>query len=167
MRESAFGSPRWGDVQHPVWSKYPRDVAARGPYGVCAGGYHERSVMRDRFHWARLLALVSGLVNQELLLRNDSGSREPHPQGPAAEPAPAVGCGAVHLGRDRQTTRTQSPEGDRARGQAGYPSRLVSPTGRAEVRRLPESCLSRPASSLAGGGDAGGPLGARKPWLGI
>src|SRR5215471_3352753 len=60
-----------------------------------------------------------------------------------------------------------SPEGYRARGQAGYPSRLVSPTGRAEVRRLPESCLSRPASSLAGGGDAGGPLGARKPGLGI
>src|SRR5258707_8277621 len=27
--------------------------------------------MRDRFHWARLLAFVSGLVNQELLLRNE------------------------------------------------------------------------------------------------
>ena len=26
--------------------------------------------MRDRFHWARLLAFVAGLVNQELLLRN-------------------------------------------------------------------------------------------------
>src|SRR4030081_234596 len=26
--------------------------------------------MRDRFHWARLLAFVTGLVNQELLLRN-------------------------------------------------------------------------------------------------
>src|SRR5215471_13638742 len=54
-----------------VWSKYPRDVAACGPYGVCAGGYHDLSVMRDRFHWARLLAFVSGLVNQELLLRNE------------------------------------------------------------------------------------------------
>jgi hypothetical protein len=40
------------------------------PYGACAGGYHELSVMRDRFHWARLLAFVTGLVNQELLLRN-------------------------------------------------------------------------------------------------
>jgi hypothetical protein len=29
------------------------------------------SVMRDRFHWARLLAFVTGLVNQELLLRNE------------------------------------------------------------------------------------------------
>jgi putative transposase len=27
--------------------------------------------MRDRFHWARLLAFVTGLVNQELLLRSE------------------------------------------------------------------------------------------------
>ena len=27
--------------------------------------------MRDRFHWARLLTFVTGLVNQELLLRNE------------------------------------------------------------------------------------------------
>ena len=27
--------------------------------------------MTDRFHWARLLAFVTGLVNQELLLRNE------------------------------------------------------------------------------------------------
>ena len=33
--------------------------------------YHERSTMCDRFHWARLLAFVTGLVNQELLLRNE------------------------------------------------------------------------------------------------
>src|SRR4030095_6146690 len=33
--------------------------------------YDERSAMRDRFHWARLLSFVTGLVNQELLLRNE------------------------------------------------------------------------------------------------
>ena len=33
--------------------------------------YDKRSTMRDRFHWARLLAFVTGLVNQELLLRNE------------------------------------------------------------------------------------------------
>src|SRR5215469_16263578 len=27
--------------------------------------------MHDRFHWTRLLAFVTGLVNQELLLRNE------------------------------------------------------------------------------------------------
>jgi hypothetical protein len=33
-------------------------------------------MMRDRFHWARLLAFVIGLVNQELLLRNEYLSAE-------------------------------------------------------------------------------------------
>jgi hypothetical protein len=33
--------------------------------------YDERSAMSDRFHWARLLAFATGLVNQELLLRNE------------------------------------------------------------------------------------------------
>jgi hypothetical protein len=41
------------------------------PYKTCAGGYHDVSAMRDRFHWARLLAFVTGLVNPELLLRNE------------------------------------------------------------------------------------------------
>jgi len=27
--------------------------------------------MRDRFHWARVLAFVTGFVNQDLLLRNE------------------------------------------------------------------------------------------------
>ena len=33
--------------------------------------YNEHSAMHDRFQWARLLAFVTGLVNQELLLRNE------------------------------------------------------------------------------------------------
>jgi putative transposase len=33
--------------------------------------YDGRSAMHDRFQWARLLAFVTGLVNQELLLRNE------------------------------------------------------------------------------------------------
>ena len=41
------------------------------PCGACAGSYHELSAMCDRFNWARLLAFVTGLVNQELLLRNE------------------------------------------------------------------------------------------------
>jgi hypothetical protein len=32
--------------------------------------YDEPSAMRDRFQWGRLLTFVTGLVNQELLLRN-------------------------------------------------------------------------------------------------
>jgi hypothetical protein len=33
--------------------------------------YDERSAMHDGFQWARLLAFVTGAVNQELLLRNE------------------------------------------------------------------------------------------------
>src|SRR4249920_2396446 len=33
--------------------------------------YDERSAMHDQFHWARILAFVTGLVNQELLLCNE------------------------------------------------------------------------------------------------
>jgi hypothetical protein len=33
--------------------------------------YDEHSVIHDRFQWARLRAFVTGLVNQELLLRNE------------------------------------------------------------------------------------------------
>ena len=51
--------------RNPVWSKYACDLAA----GVVV--YDELSAMRDRFHWARLLSFVTGLVNQELLLRNE------------------------------------------------------------------------------------------------
>src|SRR5262252_1945699 len=56
-----------------VWSNGQNSPMCRlaDPYGACAGGYHELSVMRDRFHWARLLTFVTGLVNQELLLRNE------------------------------------------------------------------------------------------------
>jgi len=38
---------------------------------VDRGRYHESSTMYDRFQPARLLAFVTGLVNQELLLRNE------------------------------------------------------------------------------------------------
>src|SRR5215831_14949016 len=34
--------------------------------------------MRDRFHWARLLSFVTGIVNQELLLRNEYLAAENH-----------------------------------------------------------------------------------------
>jgi len=94
--------------------------------------------MRDRFQWARLLAFVTGLVNQELLLRNEylaAENRVLRAHLPSRlqlsdpeRPTP---------GRDCQTTRTQSPEGYRVRCQAGHYSRLVSAPGRTEVRRFP------------------------------
>jgi hypothetical protein len=49
-------------------SKYRNDVATPREGRVI---YDGPSAMRDRFQWARLLAFVTGLVNQELLLRNE------------------------------------------------------------------------------------------------
>ena len=55
--------------------------------------------MRDRFHWARLLAFVTGLVNQELLLRNEYLAAENRIlKAHLAVAAPVVGCRAVHSG---------------------------------------------------------------------
>jgi hypothetical protein len=39
--------------------------------GSTVGFSYHGPFMTDRFHWARLLAFVTGLVNQELLLRNE------------------------------------------------------------------------------------------------
>src|SRR5215510_4560153 len=87
------------------------------------------------------------------------GGRESHPPSAPTRPAPVVGCGAIHFSRGGQATRSQSSAGCRARCQAGYPSRLVSATGGAEVRWLPLSCLSRPPTDLDGNGGVGGPVG--------
>jgi hypothetical protein len=48
-------------------------ILVRSPEDPLSTGcrYYEPSTMRDRFHWARLLAFVTGLVNQELLIRNE------------------------------------------------------------------------------------------------
>src|SRR5262245_8931316 len=123
--------------------------------------------MSDRFHWARLLAFVSGLVNQELLLRNEYLAAEnrilrahlPRQLRLSDAERSTLAEIAKRLGRKalKDIARCAKPD----------TLRLVSATGRAEVRRLPASCLSRPASSLTGGGGAHRPLCLRKPWPGI
>jgi hypothetical protein len=66
--------------------KIPADMAARGSGGAGAGSYHELSAMCDRFHWAHLLSFVTGLVNQELLLRNEYLMAENRISEPASHP---------------------------------------------------------------------------------
>ena len=62
--------------------------------------------MRDQFGWARLLAFVTGLVNQELLLRNEYLAAENRIlRAHLARPTPLVRRRAIYPGRDRQTTR--------------------------------------------------------------
>ena len=52
---------------------FGKNTLATAPEDPLSTGcrYDEPSTMRDRFHCARLLAFVTGLVNQELLLRNE------------------------------------------------------------------------------------------------
>jgi hypothetical protein len=125
-------------------------------------------MMRERFHWARLLAFVPGLVNQELLLRNEYMSAENRilrahlparlrlsdaERSTLAEIAKRLGRKAL-----KEIARV---------AKARYPPRLVSATGCAQVRRLPPARLSRPSQDIAGSGGAGGPVCAREPRLGI
>lgn len=55
--------------------------------------------MKDK-KWLRLLAYVTGLVNQELLLRNEYLAA-PDPAGTPAGATPAFRCGEVRSGRGR------------------------------------------------------------------
>jgi len=123
--------------------------------------------MRDRFHWARLLSFVTGLVNQELLLRNEylaAENRILRAHLPArlrssdAERSTLAEI-AKRLGRQalQDIARVAKPETLLA----------LLATGGAEVRRLQPSCVSRPAQNIAGRGGAGGPVGAGEPGLGI
>jgi hypothetical protein len=85
--------------------------------------------------WARMLAYVTGTVNQELLLRNEYLAAENRilrksDQGSAA----AFGRREGDVGRNRSPARTGSTEGYRGNGDAGYDLRLVSETHRSKVR---------------------------------
>ena len=124
--------------------------------------------MRDRFHWARLLSFVTGLVNQDVLLRNEYLTAENRilrahlparlrlsdaERSTLAEVAKRLGRKAL-----QDVARVAKPD---------TLTRLVSTTGGAEVRWLPLSCLSRPPTDLARSGGVGNPVGTGEPWLGI
>jgi hypothetical protein len=54
--------------------------------------------MKTEHNWARLLAYVTGLVNQELLLQNEYLAAEPNPTRTLASAPPFVESGARHPG---------------------------------------------------------------------
>ena len=53
------------------WTLSPYGQNTRATRQARVSSMMNSSVMRDRFHWARHLPFVTGLVNQELLLRNE------------------------------------------------------------------------------------------------
>jgi hypothetical protein len=104
--------------------------------------------MRDRLHWARLLAFVTGLVNQELMLRNEyliAENRILRDQLPTflrmsdAERATLAEIAKRFGGRAlKDVALVAKPD---------TISRLVQTPDCPEVRRIPASCLSRSPSS--------------------
>jgi len=74
--------------------------------------------------WARLLAYVTGIVNQELLLI--SGGGEPDPERSDQGSAAAFRWRKGDTGRDRSPPGSNGSGGRGGNGQARYDSGLVS-----------------------------------------
>ena len=124
--------------------------------------------MRKTINWARLLAFVTGLVNQELLLQNEYLGAE----------------NRILRARLPSRLRLSDPErytlaeiGKRLgrkglqqvglHSQAGYHPGVVSAADRTQVRRFQTPRLSWPTPGRTRGGSAGGSLGSRELRLGL
>ena len=88
--------------------------------------YDGRSTRRDRFDWERLLEFVTGLVNQDLLLRNEYLIAENRIlRGHLPMRLRLADPERVTLAEIAKRLGRKSAERRRASGQAGYHSRLV------------------------------------------
>ena len=84
--------------------------------------------------WARLLAYVTGTVNQELpVTKRISGGGEPHPERSDQGSGAAFGRRKGDTGRDRSPLGSNGTGGRGGNGQARYDSGLVSEDHREEV----------------------------------
>src|SRR5882724_10797349 len=117
--------------------------------------------MADKKNWLRLLAYVTGSINQELLLRNEYLVAENHILKSQIKGRLRLSDGErVDLGRDCQASGAESPTGNRLHRQTGYDPRLVSQARRSEIRRLEETQIGRPPASGCVNRRAGGEAGA-------
>src|SRR6516164_1802150 len=99
--------------------------------------------MKAEHNWARLLAYVTGLVNQELLLQNEYLAAENRILRSHLPTPQSVKCGARHLGGDRKESGTQSARAGGLYCQTGHHPGLVPPTGGRQVRWVQGSDVSR------------------------
>jgi hypothetical protein len=84
--------------------------------------------------WARLLAYVTRLVNQQVLLQNEYLAAENRISPSAAAQATAADRSSeIHAGGYRETPRTQGVGASRVRGETRHDSGVVPTTDRAEV----------------------------------
>src|SRR6478672_10842347 len=102
--------------------------------------------------WARILAFVTGMVDQELLARIEYLAAENHIlKAPVEGAAEALGRRASHARRDRSSI---GPQGSRRGGQcrpAGHHLGLVPQPRGLQIRRLEGASRSGPASDQARG----------------
>src|SRR5450830_1343359 len=98
-----------------------------------------------RMEWARILAYITGTVDQELLLRNEYLAAENRIEGPIEGAAEAFGRGASEAWRDWPSTGPQGTRRSGECGPAGYHSGLVSKARRAQVQWL-EASKPRPVA---------------------
>ena len=124
--------------------------------------------MRDRFHWARLLAFVTGLVNQELLLRNEYliaenrilRSHLPNRLRLSDPERATLAEIGKRLGRKALNDIARVAKPYTILGWYRRPHCT-------KVRRVAAARLSRPSPGLYGNRGACGPVCARKPQLGL
>ena len=116
--------------------------------------------------WARILAYISGTVDQELLLRNEYLAAENQILRGQLRGRPKLGRRASEARRDWSST---GPQGTRRRSDcrsAGYHSGMVPKARRAQVRWL-EASKPRPTPGRQGNRGTDCPHGRREPLLGL
>src|SRR6516164_1681001 len=111
---------------------------------------------------ARLLAYVTGLVNQELLLQNEYVAAENRILKARLQPGwrlfDSERATLAEIGRRLRTQRTAA---SRAHRQTRYHSRLVSATGGEKIRRPQTAPITRPATHQCRDRGSGGSLRSR------
>src|SRR5216117_1886083 len=112
--------------------------------------------MADRKNWLRLLAYVTGSINQERLLRNEYLTAENHILKSQIKGRLRLSDGDSATLAGFRSVWGGNPTANRLHRQTGYDPRLVSQAGRSELRRLEETRIGRPPASRCGNRRAGG-----------
>src|ERR1035441_5001752 len=112
--------------------------------------------------WARMLAYITGTVDQELLLRNEYLAAE-------NRILKAQIKGRLLLSEAEKVTLAEIAHrlGSSGRGQAGYHSGLVWQAGRQQVRRVQIPWFRRTAQGRCGDRGFGGADGEGESHLGL
>jgi len=118
--------------------------------------------------WARLLAYVTGLVNQELMLQNEYLAAENRILKARLQPGSRLSDGErATLAEIGKRLGRQGLQPVARIAQTRYHTRLVSPTGGRKIRRLQAAPIARAAAHQSRDRGSGGSLGSRELRLGL